>query len=78
MSSCIKDLYDYDLVNKYNVCKNILLKCNFHKNTISKDGLQSQRKFCVYDFYKHYYNLNCDLELERCKEYNSQNRGKIK
>ena len=41
MSSCIKDLYDYNLVKKCRVCKIILLKSNFYKNTKSKDGLQS-------------------------------------
>ena len=45
MSSCIKDFYVYELVKKCCVCKNISLESNFHKNTKSKDGLQSQRKF---------------------------------
>ena len=31
MSACIKDLYDYDLVKKCRVCKNVLLKTNFHE-----------------------------------------------
>ena len=31
MSSCIKDLYDYDLVKKCSKCKKNLLKSNFHK-----------------------------------------------
>ena len=30
MSSCIKDLYDYDLVKKSLKCVNVLLKSNFH------------------------------------------------
>ena len=66
MSNCIKDLYDYNLVKKCRVCKNILLKSIFHKNTKSKDGLQSQCKFCVNDYNKNYYK-NRDSELERCK-----------
>ena len=77
MSKCIKDLYDYDLVKKCRVCKNILLKSNFNKNKKSKDGLQSQCKFCVKDYNKNYYNKNRDSELERRKKYNSQNRAKI-
>ena len=44
MGTCIKDLFDYDLLQKYRVCKNILLKFNFHENTKSKGGLQSQCK----------------------------------
>ena len=46
MSNCIKDLYDYDLVKKCSVCKNILLKTNFHKNKKSKDGFHPQCIFC--------------------------------
>ena len=52
MSSCIKDLYDYNLVRKCRVCKNNLLKSNCDKNTQSKDGLQSQCKFFVNDYKK--------------------------
>ena len=36
MSSCIKELYDYDLVKKCCRCKNILLKSNFNKNKTKK------------------------------------------
>ena len=35
MSSCIKELYDYNLVKKCR-CKNILLKSNFNKNKTKK------------------------------------------
>ena len=77
MSNCMKDLYDYDLVKKCRVCKNISLKSNFNKNKKSNDGLQSQCKFCVKDYNKNYYNKNRDSELERRKNYNSQNRGNI-
>ena len=70
------DLYDYDLVRKCRVCKNILLKSNFHKNTKSKDGLQSQCKFCVNDYNKNYNNKNRDSKLERCKKYKVLNREK--
>ena len=38
MSSCIKDLYDYELIKKCCRCQNISLKSNFHKNKKSKDG----------------------------------------
>ena len=34
MSNCIKDLYDYDLINKCSKCKNISLKSNFHEKKI--------------------------------------------
>ena len=54
MSTCIKDLYDYDLVKKCHVCKNILLKSNFHKNKNMSDGLYTQCKVCR----KKYYNEN--------------------
>ena len=32
MSTCTKDLFDYDLVKKCRVCKNISLKPYFNKN----------------------------------------------
>ena len=32
MSNCFKDLFDYDLVKKCRVCKNVLLKSSFYKN----------------------------------------------
>ena len=77
MSNCIKDLYDYDLVKKCCMCKNISLNSNFNEKTKSKDGLQSQCRYCSNDYNKNYYNKNHDSELERCKMYNFQNRGKI-
>ena len=77
MSSCIKDLYDYDLVERCCRCKNILLKSNFHKNKNRKDGLHSQCKICANDYYKNYYEKNRDSELNRCKKYKFQNRAKI-
>ena len=61
MSSCIKDLYDYDLIKKCRVCKNISLKSNLNKNTKSKDGLHSQCEFCVNEYNKNYYKNYCDL-----------------
>ena len=76
MSNC-KDLYDCNLILKCCRCKNILLKSNFNKNVKSKDGLQSQCKICVNDYNENYYNKNRDLELQRCKKYNSPNCGNI-
>ena len=46
MSSCIKDLYDYDLVKKCRVCKNISLKSNFYKNKTKRDGYRSECISC--------------------------------
>ena len=46
MSGCIKDLYDYDLVEKFNNCKNISLKYNLYKNKTEIDGLNSEWVFC--------------------------------
>ena len=67
MNNCIKELYDYDLVKQCCVCRNVLLKSNFHKILKSKDRLQSQCKFCVKDYNKNYYIKNRDSELERRK-----------
>ena len=77
MSNCIKDLFDYNLVKKCRVCKNILLKSNFNKNTKSKVGLQSQCKFCLNDYNKNYYVANQDRILNKQKLYNKENRDKI-
>ena len=75
--SSIKDLFDYDLVKKCYVCKNILLKSNFSRNAKSKDGLQAQCTFCKNDYNKKYYFENRDSALECRKKYKIQNRGKI-
>ena len=53
MSSCIKELYDYNLVRKCCRCKNILLKSNFNKNKTKKDGVQS---FCISCFKQYHTN----------------------
>ena len=74
MSSCIKDLYDYDLVKKCSVCKNILLKTNFHKNKKSKDGLHPHCVFCR----KEYYIKNSIKLVQKQKDYYIQNRDRIK
>ena len=47
MRGCIKDLYDYDLIKNCRVCKNILLKSNFHKNKNMSDEFNPQCKFCT-------------------------------
>ena len=77
MSSCIKGLFDYDLVKKCSKCGIVKLKSNFHKDKKSKDGLTSHCRVCKSHYNKNYYNKNRDSELERRKKYISQNRGKI-
>ena len=48
MSSCIKELYDYEVVKKCSKCKNILLNSNFHKNKNMSDGFKPPHcKFCA-------------------------------
>ena len=68
MSSCIKDLYEYDLIKKCSNCGKVKLKTIFHKNTKCKAGLQSQCIFCVNDYMTNYSNKSRDSELERCKK----------
>ena len=77
MINCIKDLYDYDLIKKYRVCKNVLLESNFYKNKNMSDGLQSQCKFCVHSYKKNYYVANQDRLLNKQKLYIKENRNKI-
>ena len=70
MSSCIKDLYEYDLVKKCCRCENILLKSNFHKEKNREDGLQPLCISCR----TQYYNGN----REKTKKNYLENRDKIK
>ena len=44
MSSCTKDLYDYDLIKKCFKCGHISIKSNFHKDKNREDGLQP---YCI-------------------------------
>ena len=73
MSTCIKDLFDYDLVKKCCRCKHILLKSNFHKNKNMSDGFKSQCKFCT----KKYYVDNQDQLVSNQRIYDHKNRDKI-
>ena len=54
MSSCIKDLYEYDLIKKCSKCGIISLKSNFHKNKKMNDGLYEQCRFFVNQRQKQY------------------------
>ena len=40
MSTCIKDLYDYNLILKCSMCGISCLKPNFRKDIERKDGVQ--------------------------------------
>ena len=73
MKSCIKDLYDYDLVKECSKCGIISLKSNFYKNSKKKDGYISECFFCS----KEYYYVNRDWVLNNRKTYVKKNRAKI-
>ena len=80
MSSCIEELYDYDLIKKCSKCGIISLKSNFHKDNKRNDGLFNRCKVCRKDYYlqnrnriKDYYLQNRD----RIKEYQFKNHDKI-
>ena len=77
MNNCIKDLIDYNLVERCCRCKSICLKSNFWKNKKMSDGLQSQSIFCVNDFIKNYYVANQDRLLNKQNLYDKENRDKI-
>ena len=70
MSSCISDLYDYDLIKKCSKCGIVKLKSLFYKEIKSEDGLQSHCKFCVirkqriYDFESRERIINKDYRLK--------------
>ena len=73
MSNFIKELYDYDLVEKSSRCKIISLRTNFHKNKIMNDGFQPYCKSCIKK------NLeNRDRLLDKHKCYNKENSDRIK
>ena len=73
MSTCIKDLYEYDIIKNSCRRKNILLNTNFHKNKNMSGELQSQCHFCT----KKYYIEKQDRLLNKQKMYDKQNRDKI-
>ena len=84
MSTCIQDLYDYDLVKNCCRCKSICLKSNFYKDRTKKDGYRPDCKVCEKKFYlnnrdrkKEFYYKNRDQLLNNMKNYNKQNREKI-
>ena len=54
MSTCIKDLYNYNLVKQCCRCKLICLKSNFYKNVNKKDGINSICKVCMKNYIKEY------------------------
>ena len=74
MTTCIKDLFDYDLVKKCRVCGIISLKSNFPNNKNRKDGLQSRCKFCV----KEYYLKHNDKLILKTRDWSKNNPEKVK
>ena len=67
MSNCIKDLYDYELVKKCCVCKNILLKSNFNRNKTKRDGVQSICIICFKQYHNNRKERRSILDKERRK-----------
>ena len=52
MSTCIKDLFNYDSFKKYCRCKSICLKSNFYKNVNRKDGVNAMCTICMSKYIK--------------------------
>ena len=88
MSFCIKDIYDYDLVKKCRVCKNVSLKSIFLKNKTKRDGLNSECASCCKENYmnnsvkliqkqKTFYLKNRDQMFKYHRKYKRENRDKI-
>ena len=50
MSSCIKDLYDYDLVKNCFKSGIISFKSNFYKDSLKKEGYKSECIFCSKEY----------------------------
>ena len=70
MSSCIKDLFDYELVKKCCRCTLICLKSNFYKSKNLSDGLHPQCISCSKTF--------CNENREKTRKYYLENRDKVK
>ena len=88
MSNSINDLYDFDLIKKCSVCKNISLKSNFYKNKTKRDGFNSECISCCREYYMNksvkliqkqedFYLENQDRIENNRKIYNKENRVKI-
>ena len=73
MSSCITDLFDYDLVKKCLKCGTIPLKSNFHENKTKIDGFRPRCKIRR----KKYYVDNKDRLLNKQKIFNKENHDQI-
>ena len=65
MSSCIKDLCDYEIIKKYSKCGIFSFKSNFYRDMKKNDGLSTHFKICRKTFGKNYYNEHYDLENNR-------------
>ena len=73
MNICIKEICDYDLVNRCSKCGIISLKSNFHKDKFKYDGLKAICIICG----KKYFLENRNRVVNNQKLYNKQNRDKI-
>ena len=69
MSTCIKELHDYDLAKKCSRCGIVKLKSNFHKRLKSSDGLLAQCKCCVVQKQRIYGSENREKIINRNKDY---------
>ena len=69
MSSCIKDLLDYNLIKVCSKCGIIQLKMNFYKAKKYKDGLKPCCKSC----YREYCNETRDQKCDYSKRYYQEN-----
>ena len=70
MSTCIKDLYDYELVRKCSKCGIICLNSDFRKNKTKNDHLNSICEVCRKQYY--------DEKLVKIKKSHLDNRDRTK
>ena len=84
MSSCIKNVYGYNLVKKCSKCGIISMKSIFHKSKLTKNGVRSECIICRRKYYienqeksKKCYSENRDRINNNQKLYKKQNRAKI-
>ena len=77
MSSCIKELYDYDLIKQCCRCGILSLMCIFYKDKTKRNGYRPKCKICSKKYSKKYYYDNQDRLLNKQKMYDKQNRVKV-
>ena len=77
MSTCIKELYDYDLIKNCSECGIVKLQSNFHKRLKSSEGFFTQCKCCVIQKQRICDSENREKIINRNKDYRLKHHDKF-